>query len=199
MAGNDRSMQWLSHGSRLFGLSVIGGMLVASGLIGHWLAEASTDHAFAREQASASIAQQAAIDRRLIDRRQSVADATLECDAISASLPQGPQESRFIAQLANMAEESGVQIDDFRPGRKLDYGDGVGELELRLFCEGSYESFCTFLEQTRELKRLVHIASLRISPLDQSGNRVTAELQLRLLFSQSRPVGIAHTEAIHAK
>lgn len=190
MAEHDRSMQWICYGARFCGLFVIGAMLLASGLIGRWLAKSAGEYDRAREQATAAIAHRAAIDRRLIELKQNVAEATLECDTISASLPQGPQESKFIAQLAGLAEETGVEIDGFRPGRKLDYGDGVGELEMKLFCEGSYESLRALFEQTPKLNRLIHIANMRLSPLDQSGSRIHAELQLQLLF---------RTEAIHAK
>ena len=110
----------------------------------------------------------------------------------------GPQESRLIAQLSDLAHTAALEIRDFRPGRKQDCRKGISDLELRILCEGSFESLCTFLEELRGLKRLCHIESIKISPLNQSGNKVNADFQVRLLFRQPASTEVARTEVNRA-
>lgn len=104
-------------------------------------------------------------------------------EQLSGKLVRGPQESRFIAQLGLLAEERGIEIRNFRPGR-LTHRGSLDELELQLSCEGTYEGLCSFLAAQENSPRFSHVAALNIAS-QPTGEVLHFDLSFQLLFQKS--------------
>lgn len=107
----------------------------------------------------------------------------LSVEQLSKKLVRGPQESRFIADLGLFADESGIEIRNFRPGRLIHRGS-MDELELQLSCEGTYEGLCRFLAAQEHSPRFSHVAGLTIAS-QPTGNTLHFDLVLQLLYQGS--------------
>lgn len=126
-------------------------------------------------------AEQASLLKQLSSARQREA-------SLLARVPDDPSEEEFLAIASSVANETGLTIKDYRPG-KTTIGPCCSSLEVQLIGEGSYESVCRFLDGVARLPRHSSVAGLHI---DATGNRdnYLVEIAILLYFGATvEPVG----------
>lgn len=105
-------------------------------------------------------------------------------DELTDMIPETPQESRFLAQLSQLAESACLQISDFRPGPVED-DEALKRIEVRLSGAGSYICLCDFLHGLHSLPRLTHVSELAISPINEEGV-YPISMSLAIFFAASK-------------
>lgn len=105
-------------------------------------------------------------------------------EELKAQIPNGPEESRFLAQLSKLAEEAELGIRNFRPGPAEDSND-VKRIRVKLSGVGSYECLCRFLDGLQSLPRLTHVTTLKIDPADSDG-QYPVDMELSIFFAGNR-------------
>ena len=93
-------------------------------------------------------------DHRDLNQRLSVMEGRL-ADLMNR-IPVARNESDFLAQLAELARQYELKIQNYRPGVVFEK-EKHSEMEIRLSAEGSYQSCCRFLEGLESLPRLCRI------------------------------------------
>lgn len=174
------SLTWLSRGLHLGGIVCLLAIVVIGWQMRLHLAGQAEAAVNLGERTRATLKtekktreQLAALELELSACRTAVAQ-------LSNKLVHGPQESRFIAHLGQFAEETGIEIRNFRPGRMLHRG-ALDEVELQISCVGSYEGLCTFLAAQEELPRFCHVAGMTVAS-QPAGGELHFDLTLQLLF-----------------
>ena len=81
--------------------------------------------------------------------------------ALQARIPDLPSEAEFLALASELAAETGLKIQDYRPGKPAER-PSCSSLDVELICEGDYASVCGFLDGLSKLPRLSRIERLHI-------------------------------------
>lgn len=134
-------------------------------------------------------------DRQVLELKDAIVrtQETAECelfamterlDELTDMIPETPQESRFLAQLSQLAESACLQISDFRPGPAED-GETLKRIEVRLSGTGSYVCLCEFLHGLDSLPRLTHVSELIVSPVNADGV-YPISMSLAIFFAESK-------------
>ena len=89
-------------------------------------------------------------------------------DELTALIPNNPESSRFLAQLAELGGNSKLEIQNFRPG-PTEKTDNMQRMRVQLSGAGHYECICLFLNGLRSLPRLTRVTKLQVDPLNQKG------------------------------
>jgi Tfp pilus assembly protein PilO len=111
------------------------------------------------------------------DLKRRAAELETQMAGLMARIPDKPQESEFLANLATLAGETGLTIREYRPGvvtRKEKYD----ELEIELSAQANYESLCRFLSGMQSLSRLCQISQLEIKTDEDTGYSIDMELHV---------------------
>jgi Tfp pilus assembly protein PilO len=87
-------------------------------------------------------------------------------------VPDEPLEAEFLAQAAQAATQSGLQIGDYRPGAVRTSGH-CSQMEIQISCQGPYRSICDFLDRLSAIPRLSQVEKLEISAAGPDGYPVT--------------------------
>ena len=116
------------------------------------------------------------LSRRLSADRDQVA-------ALKARIPDDPSETEFLALASELAEETGLQIQDYRPDKTIE-APSFSSLEVELICEGDYASICRFLDGISKLPRLSRIKRLHIDASKPKADYLV-EISVLLYFATS--------------
>lgn len=84
-------------------------------------------------------------------------------------VPGSAQESRFLAQLSELADSSGLVIRQFRPAQPT-HKELHSELKIDVHGTANYPSLCRFLSQVHDMPRLCRVAKLTISDAGPDDN-----------------------------
>ena len=168
----------LQSGAGLIALIILGtGWLIAEALGNHSESlSQSTEQAIALQARGEQILQQHS------ELTSKVRAAQEDVKQAQTRLGMGPQESRFIAQLTDLAEEFGLDVSNVRPGGVSLHGT-FGVLELQASCDGSYNGLCSFLAALNEMPRICHVSGMNVVAVDQQTGNLRFELKLQLLFA----------------
>ena len=98
--------------------------------------------------------------------RQELALAREQSADLIKRIPDQPEEADFLAQLSQLADESGLKIRDYRPG-VITPRSSYATMKVDLSCAGNYESICTFLEGLAELPRHCTVVRFEIDSSSQ--------------------------------
>ena len=128
-----------------------------------------------------------ASSRRLKEQLASVLETLT---ALQAKLPDTPDESQFLHELSERALATGVSLSDFRPGA-ITQRPNCKDIDLRLRGTGSYASVCRWLDQLRDLPRLIRISHVAISGPSAAGGDCLIDLQLNLVFGVNAQPALA--------
>lgn len=115
--------------------------------------------------------------------------ARREATQLAANIPDDPQEAEFLAQLTQLANETGIEIQDYRPGQTRRY-ESFCVLTVDLVCVGQYPGTCRFLDELPELARRCAVEDLRITPA-KTADQYETRMTLRLYYG----VGVARPGA----
>ena len=164
-------MDLSSTGSRLRALSVLLHVSGASGLaailvVAWWFLIRPADtqrrvsaHRMTRLETTLAAADEILGEHALLSERLS-ADRNREA-ALQARIPDDPSEAEFLALASELAAETGLKIQDYRPGKPVEE-PSCSSLDVELSCEGDYSSICGFLDGMSKLPRLSKIERLHI-------------------------------------
>ena len=118
-------------------------------------------------------------DHRNLNQRLSEMEGRLT--DLMTRIPAARNESDFLAQLAELAHQCKLKIQNYRPGVVFEK-EKYSEMAIRLSAEGSYQSCCRFLAGLESLPRLCRITHLNISASDNA-EIYPIELTLRIYFA----------------
>lgn len=177
-----QQLKIVSHGIGLFVLSLIV-------CLGYFFNLTTT------EDQLVSLQKDVSADRQLLELKDAIVrtQETAECelfamtqrlDELTDMIPETPQESRFLAQLSQLAESASLEISDFRPGPVED-GEALKRIEVRLSGAGSYVCLCEFLHGLHSLPRLTHVSELAISTINEDG-LYPISMSLAIFFAESK-------------
>lgn len=76
-------------------------------------------------------------------------------------IPESVQDSQFLGQVATLARESDLLLEQFRPGSIEKVGD-YQQLEIELTASGTHTSICRFLDGLQRLPRMCRVPELHI-------------------------------------
>jgi Tfp pilus assembly protein PilO len=198
MLSVESSLVWLNRSMHALASVVCLLLLAAGGATGQWLSTFADDNRGCKDAALNCLARKAEIQLRRDSLCSELHGAKSEVAALEARLPQGPREAELIAQLADLGKASGLEINSFRPGHKAEHSE-LCQLELRLSANGPFSGLCTFLSDLPTLPRLCHVGGLELSPLDEAGTAIAAELQLNVLFRNQFAPPLPRSETNHAE
>lgn len=80
---------------------------------------------------------------------------------LQARIPDEPREAEFLAQASRLADQVGLQIQDYRPSA-ISSQQSYSTVRVDLTCRGGYASICSFLDQLSKLPRHSTVTHLRI-------------------------------------
>lgn len=140
-----------------------------------------------------SIRQRMTADVRVLEKRAEIkalhakfqgrlAASEKNLERLLTRVPEEPQESEFLAQLANLARRSGLSLDDFRPGDPRWEGK-FGEVEIRFTATGTYDQICRFVQGLDDTPRFCRVNSLKIAAKDPQDEVYPLEVSLLVFFS----------------
>ena len=188
-----RSLAWLSTALHVGGIACALGIIVVGWQVRlHLRAHVAAAIAMT-EQAETTLTTEQQVRTNLTRLESELAVCQSAVKRSTEKLVEGAQESRFMAHLGQLAEDSGIEIRNFRPGRMVHRGK-LSELELQLSCEGTYVGLCAFLEAQEELPRFCHVASLAVTGQPGDADALHFDLTLQLLFKGNAPTPPAPAE-----
>jgi Tfp pilus assembly protein PilO len=114
------------------------------------------------------------------DLKRRAAELETKMAGLMARIPDKPQESEFLANLATLASETGLMIREYRPG-VVTKREKYDELEIELSAQASYESLCRFLSGMQSLSRLCQISQLEIKA--DEGAAYSIDMELHVFFA----------------
>ncbi len=106
--------------------------------------------------------------------------AQAEADRLTDSVPDKPREAEFLAQITQLADEVGVEIQDYRPKEKSDRE--IYSIQfVDLMSAGPYASVCQFLARLPALPRHCAVEHLQVTA-EPNGEGCRVRMTLRLYF-----------------
>ena len=153
------AISWTIHGvgsALLVGIGLALELLVIAPMRQH-----SEEDRVEIEQLEQRVALEGKIRREFRELRAALKAQKQKQRGFRERLPSDPLEAEFLAQVARLAEEVGLNVRDYRPGQVTPRGD-YAEVDIELSGEGSYESICRFLYGLSQIPRLSSLAGLEI-------------------------------------
>jgi Tfp pilus assembly protein PilO len=109
------------------------------------------------------------------------AAARSRVELLHARLPKDPDETQFLQELSALADNSHLDLSEFRPGGVLDRGTHK-EIDLRIRARGAYANLCRFLAELSQVPRFVRVSQLNLVAPSDHGGDCDFDLQLYLAF-----------------
>ncbi|HUQ71766.1 MAG TPA: type 4a pilus biogenesis protein PilO [Planctomycetaceae bacterium] len=116
------------------------------------------------------------LERQLVEKESTTAD-------LLKRMPVSPQESEFLAQVSQLANEAGLEIVDYHPGA-VEPLESHHEMEVKISARGDYAAVCRFLNGSSEMPRLCRLIQLAIGS-ESSGDMLSVDLTFRIYFAPS--------------
>lgn len=115
--------------------------------------------------------------------------ARLEASAEAARqrIPETPQESEFLAQISEAANEKGLSIKNFSRG-DVTVLPTHSQLQIRLTGEGDYASICGFFEQMATFSRVATVSQMNLA-IPQDSEIYPLDMTMTLYFGARAPQG----------
>lgn len=178
---------------RQFGLALHGvGLLVTLGIVASLYAIGSVSFdARSRETATTIAAKRQFLDsagpitKSYEELKQQLQNEETRLSELFERIPQHPQESDFLAQLAKLARQSNVTIRQFSRGEATKEATYSG-MEVQLTAQASHASVCRFLSGLADLRRLCHVRKLSISSGGEDQADYPVDMTLRIFFAPVR-------------
>ncbi|MBC8868839.1 MAG: type 4a pilus biogenesis protein PilO [Planctomycetes bacterium] len=101
---------------------------------------------------------------------------------LQARVPDEPNESEFLGQLAKLAEESGVELGEYQPGATHEEGK-FGKLEIHFMATGTYDQICRFVHGLDDMPRFFRVSSLEVALEDPQSEVYPLDVELLVYFS----------------
>ncbi|WP_162006577.1 type IV pilus inner membrane component PilO [Roseimaritima sediminicola] len=137
-------------------------------------------------RASTTLARAAEIAQRRDQSEAALAAARQREQQVHRRIPDQAGEIQFLDQLTQLAQQSGLQIRDYRPGARHQHPTHQ-ETELVLRLEGSYEGLCQFAAGLQRLPRMCRIGNLSLTAPQAGKSSMAMELRITLAHSLQAP------------
>ena len=171
---------WLFHAAGLL-IAVAGVMLAVAFIYRPMVADLGS-----LEYQSSDLSQflSTADDIESVNRQLSGELSEMEARLVSLKeqIPDSPCEADFLAQLTELAQQTGLNIRDYRPG-SIVQKENYKALEVKLSAEGTYPSICRALDQLQNLPRLCRITNLKVAAPNASTKKYPLEMTLQIYFA----------------
>jgi len=171
-------LSWSLHGLGLAGSIVV---FASAWFVVFWPIETKMD----AQHASAEHWQSALVDATKL--REEHAQMAVELAAskkrsadLATRIPDEPKEADFLAQVSDLAEKAGLQIQDYRPAN-VARRDTYSVMEVDILCEGDYSSVCAFIEGMSRLPRHSRLSQLELTASDNA-SRQKLKMTVELFF-----------------
>jgi hypothetical protein len=96
-------------------------------------------------------------------------------------MPETADETKFLTQFSELAEQYQVTLHEFRPGGETEYAS-CREKEIQVRCEGTYFDICKLLSSLDSIPRFAHIQNLILSAPSQENGNCSIEMRFQLIF-----------------
>jgi Tfp pilus assembly protein PilO len=113
--------------------------------------------------------------------KQSLAKAEDRIRTIREQIPELAEEAKFLAQLSQLAEDSGFEVLDYRPGSSEAH-DFCRQIRVHVRGRGEYESLCRFLAGLDRLPRLCRTAGFAIDSTRANADGYDVEMSLTIFY-----------------
>lgn len=176
---------WLLHGAGLL-------VLAAGGAAFHLvIAKAYRQRCDTNEAEAARLIKVLETSRETQQEHQRLKSelARLERNAETMRLriPDQPQESEFLRQVAEAANDTQLHILHYER-KSLVASTAYAQFDIRLSCRGGYESLCRFLDRLNHLPRATVIKKLDVNARDNP-ERYPVDMTLTLYCRSSATPG----------
>jgi type IV pilus assembly protein PilO len=104
-------------------------------------------------------------------------------ESILARIPAEANESEFLAQLTRLAEESGLLVQEYRPGTITPH-EGYSEMEILVNARADYESVCYFLDGLTRLPRYCQLTDFEMDAASPE-KKFPITMKLRIYFKRA--------------
>lgn len=190
-SGIDARLQRLRY--TIHALAAVGLLALLLGFWWSWIRPLTTQQAILSQrmdQLAKTQASAAAIRAEHMSLREQLSEVQQREAALLARVPDEPADEEFLALASGLAKESGLKIQDYRPGKSIT-GPACSSLELQLIAEGSYVNICRFLDGIAKLPRHTTVSGLHIGA---RGDKETCLVEISLLLyfgapTESAPLG----------
>lgn len=118
-------------------------------------------------------------EHRVLAQRE--VDLEQRMAAARAKIPEQAGESEFLAQLTNLALQSGLSIRDYTPGPATRLAEHH-MVEVEVSAEGDHAGLCQFLNGLPELSRLCRLTELDIETPKSGESRYPIQLKMQIFF-----------------
>ena len=119
--------------------------------------------------------------------KQELSDLESQLARLHQKIPDSPQEADFLAQLAEAADNSHIELRDYRPAG-ISRNSRHSEQVIHVLANGTYTGLCQFLDRIEHLPRLCHVTTLNINAEHAAFEPFTINLTLRVFFAPDRPL-----------
>lgn len=127
------------------------------------------------------------VRRRHSELTQRLADLEERAEAIRRKIPDQPEESNFLEQVATAAKAQGLIIQNYTRGAVTTTATH-SLLEIRLTGEGDYQSICGFFEEMANLSRVATVRNLNLT-IPNDTEVYPLDITLTLYFGARAPQG----------
>jgi Tfp pilus assembly protein PilO len=117
-----------------------------------------------------------------------------DVESLRQRLPDSPDETLFLRQISELAAQSAVMINDYRPGAETKL-EKHSEKEITFSCAGTYQGICHLLANLEKLPRVAHVYNLTVSAPNEANGNCGVEIRIRLVYG----VGIEKSETTKSK
>jgi len=185
---NDRKLMvlgWLFHLGGLVTL-VLGGCVyqfVISGSITH----RQTANAEEIARLEAVLETERGTERDFARLQAELVRLEASAEAARQRIPETPQESEFLAQISEAANEKGLQIQNFTRGA-VTVLETHSQLQIRLTGQGDYASICGFFEKMANFSRVATVSNMNLS-IPADSEIYPLDMTLTLYFGARAPQG----------
>ncbi len=172
-------------GRRILPVDCIGGSLVlAVVLVTLWivtgpLAAARSDLVTEIEAHQTMLAQSDSIEACYCDMTDRVQTQHQHLQQLMGMVPERPSESEFLAQLSELASQSGVQLLHFEPQATTQH-DPHSEISIRCSAQANYPAVCKFLYGMSDLPRLTDVTRFTIRQSTDEHSILMVELEISI-------------------
>ena len=108
-------------------------------------------------------------------------------------IPQQADEVQFLQQIAQHAEDSGVQIREFLPGGVQTTGN-QSRTQIRLTALTSYHGFCQFLFKMRQMERLYDVDECSLKSVNPNSDEQSLTMALSIFHAFPGSIAAANAE-----
>ncbi|MEX0818122.1 MAG: type 4a pilus biogenesis protein PilO [Pirellulaceae bacterium] len=185
---NDRTLRllgWLFHLGGL--VPIILGACLYHFVITSLLTRQQSDHA--AEIAHLETLLETARDTGREFARLQAELARLEASAEAARqrIPEMPQESEYLAQISQAANETGLAIQNFNRGAVTEFATH-SQLQIRLTGQGDYASICGFLDEITTFSRVATVTQMNLQ-IPTESEIYPLDMTMTLYYGAKEPSG----------